>query len=1062
MKKVQVFGSNIKYKNIPDLANKVFSNDSVAARRQKAKNLLINANTPKVIYDVETGDIQKVDLGKKPLIIREFMKVRGIKKVEKQKILGLNPGSEYDYANDDAAIILRNKSDPFANDDILRIYYEIVIRIIVSGNDGTAATKSLRMISGYYKGMMGDNHNYIRSGFIIGFEERSPVSFMTNDGVMTNYNIRDQTFIDDAESHDELFENELNPALYFFDHIVNEIMAGFSFCDYVIIDRVKTQSAKSKEDFSLNTMKLLSVKYDNISVNFFDEMIDVCPEDGENCVKHFLKKKYPSIDVDKFFAEYDISKGIDTEHIILFCKKFSIKCIAYDKNLNVINTHKPLKPNKLYQVLIYIAYNNHIYPTNNKFLRIKNNICEKTIYLEQAEINNKFNELMTQRIIPAKINATCICYDEKDGVDIKSYINNNILYYSNDDYKNCYDLLKLFGIEDLIKPTTTRYNVMYILEKLYKVPNCSSFFPQMKVSTMKGFTYVNNSIEYNENDFMTVDKNKHYSYSCSTLPFIQIIDIRQCKISQNVTEIRPENLYYINVEVSSILLPNNNYYDGYHLIYCKNVGLTFDIKIEYECKKICNPFSTLISDYYHKTSNSTLEVQYVKDVMNIWIGKMENGCDSIANKSNIFKFCNKNEAELTNCPTIDYNDEYTFCVNEKLNVNIYTRKIISHQIKNASRRIIYEKLESLNITDYKTQLYQIDTDAITFRKQKCHNDITTSKSYKGWKILKDDINMIKNTNNSEYVRDNNDCDTYISSNKGNVLYEGYAGCGKTHWILNKLIPKLKKDKKSYIVLSPSYTTIKKYRQNKITCGVIQNYQYKELPTEYEYIIIDEIGLCDKDAHDTIYKLHLIGKKIYALGDFNQLLPVGEASQFNTKEYIDILFSHKGEFKNNWRNDFTKEYYNKLINSEIDLMEEIKKHRTENYMDAEAIICKSNTTCDKYNKMVLKKLKLNMGDVGCKVMCKTNDLREYEIYNNFILTITDKDDENITLDSNIKIPIDQFNKKANGEGIFKPAYARTCYNVQGESLQSYYVPDSELKKFNTGREAYTIISRLKTK
>ena len=124
-----------------------------------------------------------------------------------------------------------------------------------------------------------------------------------------------------------------------------------------------------------------------------------------------------------------------------------------------------------------------------------------------------------------------------------------------------------------------------------------------------------------------------------------------------------------------------------------------------------------------------------------------------------------------------------------------------------------------------------------------------------------------------------------------------------------------------------------------------------------------------------------------------------------------------------------------------------------------IICYTNTSVDKYNDIMLKHLKFNsMFDVGVKLLCKTNNLRKYGIYNRFVLEIT-KD--------GLTDGINTYNlTEKEIKQNFKPAYARTVYGCQGKSLKSYYYApeDYEFLKLSNqkNRIAYTIISRLKNK
>ena len=178
-------------------------------------------------------------------------------------------------------------------------------------------------------------------------------------------------------------------------------------------------------------------------------------------------------------------------------------------------------------------------------------------------------------------------------------------------------------------------------------------------------------------------------------------------------------------------------------------------------------------------------------------------------------------------------------------------------------------------------------------------------------------------------------------------------------------------------------------------------------------------------------------------------------------YLSHLFKNRGKFQNNYRNNFTKEYYESLKNNEVNLIEEIKKYRTKSYKDAEFILCHLNSTRNKYNDLMMKHLKIKFGEINCKVMCKTNKLYKHGIYNNFILTVTDRDEHHVTLDGSIKIPVSLFNGIHNGgKPNFIPGYSRTIYNVQGSSTGSFYVPDEDLSYFNNPKSAYTLISRIK--
>ena len=89
------------------------------------------------------------------------------------------------------------------------------------------------------------------------------------------------------------------------------------------------------------------------------------------------------------------------------------------------------------------------------------------------------------------------------------------------------------------------------------------------------------------------------------------------------------------------------------------------------------------------------------------------------------------------------------------------------------------------------------------------------------------------------------------------------------------------------------------------------------------------------------------------------------------------------------------------------------------------------------------------DPGVPLICKTNDLREFDIYNNFVM-------------NREELPPEITDEMIRNPKFFLPAYARTLYNVQGDSIRSFYVVPEDMHWFLNPRMAYTLISRLKTK
>jgi ATP-dependent exoDNAse (exonuclease V) alpha subunit len=229
-----------------------------------------------------------------------------------------------------------------------------------------------------------------------------------------------------------------------------------------------------------------------------------------------------------------------------------------------------------------------------------------------------------------------------------------------------------------------------------------------------------------------------------------------------------------------------------------------------------------------------------------------------------------------------------------------------------------------------------------------------------------------------------------------------------------------------------------------------------MPKE-DNIIIDEVGMLDSEMNNLIVKCALIGKKIYSFGDFKQLKPVkGEIC--NSEIYLNYIYNNICKLGTNYRNDFTFDYYEKLIGMTEyeDILEEIQKYNHKNYYEAETIITYTNKTKDKYNQLMIERLGLKFGDVGCRIVCKKNDLKDLNIYNNFYYTIKERDDDIIVITDgidNIEIKEKQLINN------FELGYCRTLYNIQGESIKSFYFCLEDTPHID-GRALYTLISRLK--
>jgi hypothetical protein len=170
-----------------------------------------------------------------------------------------------------------------------------------------------------------------------------------------------------------------------------------------------------------------------------------------------------------------------------------------------------------------------------------------------------------------------------------------------------------------------------------------------------------------------------------------------------------------------------------------------------------------------------------------------------------------------------------------------------------------------------------------------------------------------------------------------------------------------------------------------------------------------------------------------------------------------MFGKNDNMIQNRRNNFTKSFYDDIINGNVDNKEVIKKYRS---YASNNFICYKNQTCDKYNKLIANKLGIrDKFAVGARIICNTNELRKMNIYNKFVFTVIEEMENKVKLDNDLIIDKDIMDKKDNGKEYFTLAYARTLHSVQGESLESLYFPDDDMD-YISNRFTYTLISRLK--
>jgi hypothetical protein len=812
-----------------------------------------------------------------------------------------------------------------------------------------------------------------------------------------------------------------------------------------------------EREMEFDLMKLREQEPLNLT-KLFGNIIDFKKTKKYNCVVDYLIEKYKKIS-EKTLSKLGDEKGVSPKEIYNFCVKYGITCKIYNIDGKCVCEYTPDKPNKSYGGLFGIAYNNHFYPlTNNKLENLKPaKYTECCFYKgEEGEENNKDR---LKRFVSNQTNKG-IMYETINvyKTNILSVQYDGILYHINNDWTDVIKIGEKLGIKTNLCETMKLTTIAPIIENLYLKENVESFYPYE--DRCKVYNFFNKDLE---GEFITIDNNKHYMSALKNLKYLIKVDIRTAKHIVKPTNIEKGFLYIARPKRCNILMPCTKKYDGEFLEYCKNEGIEFDLLEAIEYTTVKNHYIEMIDELSKKLSE-----EHFKKIMCYTIGNMGKSNSNYVHDEYLkfVKIANHDETKCTkNCYVEKLNDEYNMIFEKAYKSNVkFTNKLpIHNQVLDNARKIVYEMMKKLKLTS--NEIKQIRTDAITFVKNQTNSIIAKNEVKKNvkewnkniglWKEVKD---VIYYKNEFEYF-DDEDPDTFVLYNidriNNNTIYEDYAGSGKTYHIINKLIPSLTK---SYIVLSPSHSSIKEYRALKLNCNVIQKYDFNpNLIPEEDVIIVDEIGMCGLPSIGNICKWAGYGKQIYAFGDFKQLNPVGLDKPINSDIYLNWIFNKRTSLGTNHRNNFTKQFYDELLvmNNEKDIKKIIKEH-TVDWNKAEAIISYRNETRNKYNDMMLKKLKIKHGEVGEMVQCKTNDLSDKNMYNNFIYKIVSNNNGYVLSDDIEKYEVSEEQFKD-----FIPAYCRTVYNIQGESIKSIHYCEEDIK-FLKSNVLYTVISRIKNK
>lgn len=831
---------------------------------------------------------------------------------------------------------------------------------------------------------------------------------------------------------------------------------------------------------------------------------------GDSCVVAYIKTKFP--DLYWKIKKYETPEGIQLKNFKQFCETYSIGYNIYDETGKIIS-----QKNGETGVIFCIIYNNHLYPLYGgkpkrysckeykiHLINNANQMFEKLLKKKKLPSNIKINSIISSNAIEQDINdnieeleiinnGEVIPIKHKNkSIDIVSFTVKNDKYINNPEYSKCKKILENIKLVEYIYDNIKITDISKLLEKIYKVNNTSSFFPEKYLFKTPPLYYGIKDVNKNRK-ISTIDKNKCYPYALYSLPYLITFDWRKNKVRANPTIINEQYLYIAKPLKFTILMPCTKLYTGYFLKDCMEIGIQFELLEELETAIQPNHYRKII-----RTMFSNMEEKDFKMAMVILIGKFERSIQ----EQYTYKYTgtyNEESSKMYNGFTEQIGD-HTIFFKENKQIKYARDKIpLATQIKDMSRFLVYKKIKELKLKD--SDIIQINTDSISY-----YGDLPkglNSKTFDGWKEAEykpiGDIDV-----NSMYEANNEYPPTLLNLHNDNkntrILHMKYAGSGKTTYIINELVPRLNKiiaqqimqnkiitgynkineltqDKSyvpmklhkilTYIVLTPTHSMLDEYKNANIPCEIIHKYTFSDTIPDEQYIIIDEIGFIDLSCHDFLYKLNHKNKSFECFGDFNQLLPIGEDVPCNQQHYLNFMFDTIDTNFINYRNNFTSEYYDDLINEKIDIVKEVNKYSTP-IEKAEVVICyrthKSTVskTRDIYNEKILKQLGKKADDIGVKIICTNNKLKDRGIYNHKRLTIIDRIIEDEQLKYKLKDNTnEEFLISEREMRYFRPAYAINVYEAQGMTLESYHWAKED-NKFLYGNMAYTIISRIKQK
>lgn len=833
---------------------------------------------------------------------------------------------------------------------------------------------------------------------------------------------------------------------------------------------------------AIRKMKVKAINFMKLNLKI-ESNNDVIPE-GENCFVHYVQKNYGKQKrFIKNVSNMNTNKVWNVEECIKFLEDCNIPYYSYLGNLKLYK-YKVDRKSKA-KIFRFIFSNEHIYPVTKKELN-----ALKCIKMDDYKIKGiKYIKKLTEFVF-MQSNKGKALEKYKVKFDGESYIFSrvlidNILYVNDLNVVKSYELFsKIMNFFPLAFNYSIYTPLIYICEKekLY-----SSFNYDMK---MNEAPYYYNPESMEKKNLICIDKNKSFSYALMSLKYIPVLDSQCFPEKYNKDDkFDVNNIYHVKkVTKDCRCFLSAGKMSGYRL---KNFMDCVEIDYVIKPKLVPNPFSEIIKKMYYD------DVELTKNILNVFYGVCRINKNSDYNLHSRITNNFQEAVEFGNFREIKCGDTEMYTLIESVEYKYkYKSNLmpISMFILDSAVNTLVEKIDELKKLDPKMKIAKIKTDSITVVTDVIkYDDLDLDKNdISKWKfepVKKSGAKFIcTNTlDDDEYMFEFDELlksDAYslpieISKESArneldkNIIYDCLAGSGKTYECLHAIIPELK-DKK-ILIISSQHCSLEEYYLKKYNAKVIQHFTFSGHGMlefrKYDTIIVDEFGKLEPPHIEYIFKHIGRNTNLIMLGDKGQLLPYGyNRSKPSPIENYEVykLFDYVVKMEKNYRNEYTKEEYQKmkdllfkLTGYEKSLIGKIGKLN----------ITVTRTTMDKINNIKIKDWtdKYTFEDrtmkvkIGGKVISEfrsrnTLTLHKMRIYNGVFYTIKKYDDETITLtdkhNNDYTIPTELFVEN------FNYGYAITAFRAQGRSIPYNDIGIHDIRIIKKdGRMFYTVFSRI---